>query len=91
MQEMLGQSDAARYSNELWLVAKERMQVNNFTGRSETWVSEVIEGQDGLSVQAHLLIVDGLIEGTPLDPEWATTPPPQMRKETQNLSGDTIM
>jgi len=46
-------------------------KLNYIEERVKTWVSEVIEGQDGLSVQAHLLTrrVDGLIEGTPLDPE----------------------
>ena len=36
----------------------------------KTWVSEVIEGNDGLTVQANLLSkVDGLIEGTNMDAE----------------------
>ena len=80
MQEMLGQSDAAVHLQTVLRTGQEP------TGRGlillrervKTWVSEVIEGQDGLSVQAHLLTkrVDGLIEGNPLDPEEATTPTP---------------
>ena len=46
-------------------------KLNFIEERVKTWVSEVIEGQDGLSVQAHLFDQkgDGLIEGNPLDPE----------------------
>ena len=46
-------------------------KLNFIEQRVKTWVSEVIEGHDGLSVQAHLLTkrVNGLIEGTTLEPE----------------------
>ena len=76
MQEMLGQTDAAQsdLQTSFTALAKEPdsgKKLNFIEERVKTWVSEVIEGQDGLSVQAHLLTrrVDGLIEGTPLDPE----------------------
>ena len=76
MQEMLGQTDAAQsdLQTSFTALAKEPdsgKKLNYIEERVKTWVSEVIEGQDGLSVQAHLLTrrVDGLIEGTPLDPE----------------------
>ena len=76
MQEMLGQSDAAQsdLQTSFTALAKEPdagKKLNFIEERVKTWVSEVIEGQDGLSVQAHLLTkrVDGLIEGNPLDPE----------------------
>ena len=76
MQEMLGQSDAAQsdLQTSFTALAKEPdagKRLNFIEERVKTWVSEVIEGQDGLSVQAHLLTkrVDGLIEGNPLDPE----------------------
>lgn len=76
MQEMLGQSDAAQadLQTSFTALAKEpdaEKKLNFIEERVKTWVSEVIEGQDGLSVQAHLLTkrVDGLIEGNPLDPE----------------------
>ena len=76
MQEMLGQSDAAQsdLQTSFSALAKEPDSIKKLSfveERVKTWVSEVIEGQDGLSVQAHLLTkrVDGLIEGTSIDPE----------------------
>ena len=47
-------------------------KLNFIEQRVKTWVSEVIEGNDGLTVQANLLSkrVDGLIEGTNMDAEW---------------------
>ena len=70
MQEMLGQSDAAQsdLQTSFSALAKEPdagKKLNFIEERVKTWVSEVIEGQDGLSVQAHLLTkrVNGLIEG----------------------------
>ena len=77
MREMLGQSDAAQsdLQTSFSALAKEPdsctvKKLSFVEERVKTWVSEVIEGQDGLSVQAHLLTkrVDGLIEGTSIDP-----------------------
>ena len=76
MQEMLGQSDAAQsdLQTSFSALAKEpdaAKKLNFIEERVKTWVSEVIEGQDGLSVQAHLLTkrVNGLIEGNAREPE----------------------
>ena len=76
MQEMLGQSDAAQsdLQTSFSALAKEpdaAKKLNFIEERVKTWVSEVIEGQDGLSVQAHLLTkrVNGLIEGNAGEPE----------------------
>lgn len=76
MQEMLGQSDAAQsdLQTSFTALAKEPdagKRLNFIEERVKTWVSEVIDGQDGLSVQAHLLTkrVNGLIEGSRLEPK----------------------
>ena len=76
MQEMLGQSDAAQsdLQTSFTALAKEpdaAKRLNFIEERVKTWVSEVIDGQDGLSVQAHLLTkrVNGLIEGSRLEPK----------------------
>ena len=76
MQQMLGQSDAAETDLQTSFSALTKepdagKKLKFIEERVKTWVSEVIEGQDGLTVQAHLLTqrVDGLIEGNPLDPE----------------------
>ena len=76
MHEMLGQSDAAESDLQTSFTALTKepdagKKLNFIEQRVKTWVSEVIEGQDGLTVQAHLLTkrVDGLIDGNPLDPE----------------------
>ena len=73
MQEMLGQSDAAQsdLQTSFTALAKEPDAGKSLILSVKTWVSEVIDGQDGLSVQAHLLTkrVNGLIEGSRLEPK----------------------
>ena len=76
LQEMLGQSDAAESDLQTSFTAlinepDSVKKLNFIEQRVKTWVSEVIEGNDGLTVQANLLSkrVDGLIEGTNMDAE----------------------
>ena len=73
---MLGQSDAAESDLQTSFMAlinepDSVKKLNFIEQRVKTWVSEVIEGNDGLTVQANLLSkrVDGLIEGTNMDAE----------------------
>ncbi len=70
LQEMLGQTDATESDLQTSFLAlasnpdsEKRLQF--IEERVKTWVSEVIEGQDGLTVQANLLTqrVDGLMRG----------------------------
>ena len=70
LQEMLGQTDAAesdlQTSFEALASDPEALKKLKFLEeRVKTWVSEVIQGHDGLTVQANLLgqRVDGLIRG----------------------------
>jgi hypothetical protein len=70
LQEMLGQTDAAQSdlqtSFEALASDPEALKKLKFLEeRVKTWVSEVIQGHDGLTVQANLLgqRVDGLIRG----------------------------
>ena len=70
MQEMLGQSDAAESDLQTSFIALTKepdagKKLKFIEERVKTWVSDVIEGKDGLSVQANLLTkrVDGLIGG----------------------------
>ena len=76
LQEMLGQSDAAESDLQTSFVALTTepdagKKLKFIEERVKTWVSQVIEGQDGLSVQANLLSkrVDGLMEGNSMDSE----------------------
>ncbi|OUU42101.1 MAG: hypothetical protein CBC16_04485 [Verrucomicrobia bacterium TMED56] len=76
LQEMLGKSDAAESDLQTSFTAlttepDASKKLRFIEERVKTWVSEVIEGHDGLTVQAHLLSkrVDGLIEGTNMDVE----------------------
>ena len=70
LQEMLGQTDAAetdlQTSFEALTADPEAVKKLKFLEeRVKTWVTEVIQGHDGLTVQANLLgkRVDGLIRG----------------------------
>ena len=70
LQEMLGQTDAAetdlQTSFEALAADPEAVKKLKFLEeRVKTWVTEVIQGHDGLTVQANLLgqRVDGLIRG----------------------------
>ena len=70
LQEMLGQSDAAENDLQTSFEAlaadpEAQKKLKFLEERVKTWVSEVIEGHDGLTVQANLLgnRVDGLIRG----------------------------
>jgi flagellin-like hook-associated protein FlgL len=76
LQEMLGQSDAAENDLQTSFTAlinepDASRKLNFIEQRVKTWVSDVIEGNDGISVQANLLSkrVDGLIEGAHMDAE----------------------
>lgn len=76
LHEMLGQSDAAESDLQTSFTAltnepEASRKLNFIEERVKTWVSEVIEGNDGLTVQANLLSkrVDGLIDGTSMDAE----------------------
>ena len=76
MQEMLGQSDAAESDLQTSFIALTKepdagKKLKFIEERVKTWVSHVIEGKDGLSVQANLLSkrVDGLIGGAHLERE----------------------
>lgn len=70
LQEMLGQADAAESDLQTSFKAlasdpEAQKKLKFLEDRVKTWVSEVIEGQDGLSVQANLITkrVDGLVQG----------------------------
>ena len=70
LQEMLGQSDAAETDLQTSFKALAadpgaHKKLKFLEERVKTWVSEVIDGQDGLSVQANLITkrVDGLVQG----------------------------
>jgi len=68
--EMLGQADAAETDLQTSFQAlasdpEAQKKLKFLEERVKTWVSEVIGGQDGLSVQANLITkrVDGLVQG----------------------------
>ena len=70
LQEMLGQTDATESDLQTSFTAlasnpDSEKKLQFIEERVKTWVSEVIEGQDGLTVQANLLTqrVDGLMRG----------------------------
>ncbi len=70
LQEMLGQADAAETDLQTSFKAlasdpAAHKKLKYIEERVKTWVSEVIDGQDGLSVQANLITkrVDGLVQG----------------------------
>ncbi|MAL86544.1 MAG: hypothetical protein CMI23_09360 [Opitutae bacterium] len=70
LQEMLGQTDAAETDLQTSFKAlaadpEAQKKLKFIEDRVKTWVSEVIEGQDGLAVQANLLTrrVDNLVQG----------------------------
>jgi hypothetical protein len=70
LQEMLGQADAAETDLQTSFKALAsdpgaHKKLKYIEERVKTWVSEVIDGQDGLSVQANLITkrVDGLVQG----------------------------
>ena len=69
IQEMLGQNNSTTQDLQTSFKAlasnPESVETQFFEERVKTWVSEIIDGQDGLSVQAHILSqrVDGLVRG----------------------------
>ena len=70
IQEMLGQNNSTAQDLQTSFKAlatdpKSQAKLQFFEERVKTWVSGVIEGQDGLSVQANILTqrVDGLVRG----------------------------
>ena len=70
LQEMLGQTDATKsdLQTSFKALASEpdaQKKLKFLEDRVKTWVSEVIDGQDGISVQANLMTkrVDGLVQG----------------------------
>ena len=70
LQEMLGQTDAAEIDLQTSFKAlasdpDSQKKLKFLEERVKTWVSEVIDGQDGISVQANLITkrVDGLVQG----------------------------
>ena len=70
IQEMLGQNNSTTQDLQTSFKAlasdpESYAKLQFFEERVKTWVSEIIEGQDGLSVQAHILSqrVDGLVSG----------------------------
>jgi flagellin-like hook-associated protein FlgL len=70
IQEMLGQNNSTTQDLQTSFKAlatdpESYAKLQFFEERVKTWVSEIIEGQDGLSVQAHILSqrVDGLVRG----------------------------
>ena len=70
LQEMLGQTDAAETDLQTSFQAlaadpEAQKKLKFIEDRVKTWVSEVIEGQDGLAVQANLITrrVDNLVQG----------------------------
>jgi len=73
IQEMLGQNNSTAQDLQTSFKAlasdpKSQAKLQFFEERVKTWVSEMIEGQDGLSVQANILSqrVDGLVHGLQL-------------------------
>src|SRR6056300_291319 len=70
IQEMLGQNNSTTQDLQTSFKAlasdpESYAQLQFFEERVKTWVSEIMDGQDGLSVQAHILSqrVDGLVSG----------------------------
>ena len=70
IQEMLGQNNSTTQDLQTSFKAlatdpSSHAKLQFFEERVKTWVSELIDGQDGLSVQAHILSqrVDGLVRG----------------------------
>lgn len=70
IQEMLGQNNSTTQDLQTSFKAlasnpESHAKLQFFEERVKTWVSEIIDGQDGLSVQAHILSqrVDGLVRG----------------------------
>ena len=70
IQEMLGQNNSTTQDLQTSFTAlasdpKSQAKLQFFEERVKTWVSGIIEGQDGLSVQANILTqrVDGLVRG----------------------------
>ena len=70
IQEMLGQNNSTTQDLQTSFKAlasnpDSHAKLQFFEERVKTWVSEIIDGQDGLSVQAHILSqrVDGLVRG----------------------------
>ncbi len=70
IQEMLGQNNSTTQDLQTSFKAlatdpSSHAKLQFFEERVKTWVSEIIDGQDGLSVQAHILSqrVDGLVRG----------------------------
>ena len=70
LQEMLGQTDAAETDLQTSFKAlaadpEAQKKLKFIEDRVKTWVSEVIQGQDGLAVQANLITrrVDNLVQG----------------------------
>jgi len=75
MQEMVGQNDAVAHDLQTSFSALASNPQSNekfqfFEERVKTWVSEVIDGQDGLAVQANILRmrVDNLVTGLQNEP-----------------------
>jgi flagellin-like hook-associated protein FlgL len=70
IQEMLGQNNSTTQDLQTSFKAlasdpESYAKLQFFEERVRTWVSEIMDGQDGLSVQAHILSqrVDGLVSG----------------------------
>ena len=70
LQEMLGETDATKLDLQTSFKAlasdpDAQKKLQFLEERVKTWVSEVIDGQDGISVQANLMTkrVDGLVQG----------------------------
>ena len=70
IQEMLGQNNSTTQDLQTSFKAlatdpESHAKLQFFEERVKTWVSEIIDGQDGISVQAHILSqrVDGLVRG----------------------------
>jgi flagellin-like hook-associated protein FlgL len=70
IQEMLGQNNSTTQDLQTSFKAlasdpESYAKLQFFEERVKTWVSEIMDGQDGLSVQAHILSqrVDGLVSG----------------------------
>jgi flagellin-like hook-associated protein FlgL len=75
MQEMVGHNDAVAHDLQTSFTAlasdpAAHEKFKFFEERVKTWVSEVIDGQDGLTVQANILRkrVDNLVNGLQEDP-----------------------
>ena len=70
LQEMVGQNDATTHDLQTSFLAlaadpESQMKLKFFEEKVRSWVFEVIQGNDGLSVQANILgkRVDGLVRG----------------------------